>query len=247
MVDTVTAVDTPERVAFRFHVAGPATRGMAWLVDVLLQAGVVFALTMFAILLGLGLGETAMSLGAGVVLLGLFVISWFYGALFEWWWSGLTPGKWLLGVRVVRGDGAPLGWADAVLRNLMRGVDGLPFGYGIGALVCLADVRFRRLGDLVAGTMVIFEDTADLLADVVVDPPVSEAERHELPAALGLDPEELQVVERLLRRLTLLSDERAEELAEVFGRVVEQRTGWRAATWLRTVTLAYARTTGQDR
>jgi hypothetical protein len=61
----------------------------------------------------------------------------------------------VLGLRVVANDGAPLGWMPAIVRNLLRTVDALPFGYAVGLISCLCDPYGRRLGDLVAGSLVV--------------------------------------------------------------------------------------------
>lgn len=189
--------------------------------------------------------------GLGVVMLGLFVLQWLYGALFETLMSGRTPGKAAMSLRVVRADGSPGKFPDFLLRNLLRGVDSLPAvivpTFGIGVLVMAIDPRLRRLGDLVAGTVVVSEDKAHMLGSVKIEPPVSEEERQALPPAVRLSNEEVQVIEAFLRRRKRLSDDRAEELASYFGPVLTERTGIEAPTAERVLTLAYARATGRDR
>lgn len=243
-IDTVVAVQTPERIAFRFRVAGPAVRGAAWMVDLVAQ---VALLSVVLVLLLLMFGLSAPDLLGGFALLLVFVVTWFYGAAWEWRFGGRTPGKWWFRIRAVRADGAPLGWEDAALRNLLRAVDLLPTLYGVGVAVSAFDPRFRRLGDLLAGTMVILDERAALVDEVRIEPPVSEAERQAMPAQLRLGPAELRVCEQLLRRAARLGPERAEQLAEELGARLQHGGGWRAETWLRTVSLAYARTVGQDR
>src|SRR5690606_41981782 len=94
-------------------------------------------------------------LGQGLYLVCLFVVVWAYRIVFEVAWNGRTPGKRVLGLRVVGGDGAPVGWLPAIVRHLLRTVDMLPFGYAAGLLTCLCDRHGRRLGDLVADTVVV--------------------------------------------------------------------------------------------
>ncbi|WP_372016860.1 RDD family protein [Pseudoxanthomonas sp. 10H] len=147
MLDTYREVLTPEGVSLHLPAAGPVPRALAWLVDLAVRAAIVLALAMVLGVLG-GLGE-------GLYLVGLFLVSWAYPIVLEAAWNGQTPGKRALGLRVVAGDGAPVGWLPAVVRNLMRTVDMLPFGYATGLVACLCDRDGRRLGDLVADTVVV--------------------------------------------------------------------------------------------
>jgi len=147
MLDTYREVLTPEGVALHLPAAGPVPRALAWLVDLAARGGLMLALGMVLGLLG--------GLGQGLYLVALFLVFWAYPIVFEAAWHGQTPGKRALGLRVVAGDGAPVGWLPAVVRNLMRAVDMLPFGYAAGLLACLCDRHGRRLGDQVADTLVV--------------------------------------------------------------------------------------------
>lgn len=147
MLDTYREVLTPEGVALHLPAAGPVPRALAWLLDLVVRLGVLLALAMVLGMLG-GLGE-------GLYSVGLFLVFWAYPIVLEAAWNGQTPGKRALGLRVVAGDGAPVGWLPAVVRNLMRAVDMLPFGYATGLASCLYDRHSRRLGDLVADTVVV--------------------------------------------------------------------------------------------
>lgn len=248
MIDTTATIETPERVRFRYRLAGPGQRLAAWLLDLLAQFA--FGLVLFWIVFA-SFSVGLEGYGAGVYLLGLFVLQWLYGVIFETALSGRTPGKAALSLRVVRADGSPGQFPDFLLRNLLRGIDALPAvglpTFGIGVLTMAIDPRLRRLGDLVAGTVVVSEDKAHMLGSVAIEPPVSEEERQAMPPAVHLTNEELQVIEAFLRRRRRLSDERAEELASYFGPLLAKRTGIEAATAERTLTLAYARATGRDR
>jgi hypothetical protein len=85
-------------------------------------------------------------------------VSWWYMVLFEVLNQGRSPGKQWMGLRVVQDDGTPIGWSASLLRNLLRFVDMLPFGYFLGAISCLQHPTFKRLGDLAAGTLVIYRE-----------------------------------------------------------------------------------------
>jgi uncharacterized RDD family membrane protein YckC len=156
---------TPERVSLQYDIAGIGSRGAAAIVDTALQVG---ALVIIGIALTSGfIAGTAFlpfldGEGAGVLLVGLFalgvlLVNGGYFMLFEIVWSGQTPGKRLVGVRVIRENGYPIRPVDAVIRNLVRLVDWLPGMYGVGVLTMLLNRRSKRLGDFASGTIVVRE------------------------------------------------------------------------------------------
>jgi uncharacterized RDD family membrane protein YckC len=245
LLDTTATVDTPERVQFQHRLAGPGRRGVAWGVDGMVFVIVVMGLA--SVLAALQGAPAIYKAGTGVFLVSVFFLQWGYGVFFETLFSGRTPGKYVMSLRVVRDDGGPARFPDYALRNLLRTADWLPFGFGFGLLVMTIDRRMRRMGDLVAGTVVVFEERAAMLARVAIDPPVTESERQSLPPKVVLSRDELTLIEAFLRRRRELSNERAEELATLFGPALSQRTGVIAPTWERVLALAYARATGKDR
>ena len=86
---------------------------------------------------------------------------WGYFAFFEAVWRGQTPGKRYVGIRVIKESGRPIDAFEAIGRNLMRGIDGLPGFYGVGLVCMMLNQQHRRLGDFVAGTVVVHENRAD--------------------------------------------------------------------------------------
>jgi uncharacterized RDD family membrane protein YckC len=232
-------------VRFRYRLAGPAQRGAAWLVDTVIQLLLVAVVALCVAVLSVlpGLGEV----GVGVLLLAAFAVQWLYGVAFETLLNGRTPGKAIFELRVVRDDGAPARFPDLLLRNLLRAADFLPAGFGLGVLVMTLDPKMRRIGDQVAGTVVIAENRSSVLEAVRIEPPVDEEERQALPARVDLHPQEMEVIESFLRRRRGLTDQRAQELAAQLGPALAARTGIEAPSWERVLTLAYARATGRDR
>lgn len=159
------AVTTPENVTFHFELAGPGTRAAAWVLDLLVMATMI---TTVAIVVSLA-GAALASLANVIMLVVSFLVLWWYGTLFEWAWRGQSLGKRVLGLRVLQQNGLRITFAQAVIRNLVRVVDMLPFSYLVGGASLLIDARARRLGDLAAGTIVIQERT--LPAPSVIVPP----------------------------------------------------------------------------
>jgi uncharacterized RDD family membrane protein YckC len=147
MLDTVRQIETPEGVSLRLHAAGATVRAHAWLIDFALRAFAAFILLAVLGMLG--------AAGAGIGMLVLFAAYWIYGIACEVWMDGQTVGKRVMNLRVVNADGTPVTLLPSVIRNLLRTVDGLPGIYGIGLICCLIDPYSRRIGDIVAGTMVI--------------------------------------------------------------------------------------------
>lgn len=245
LLDTTATVETPERVRFRYRLAGPGRRGLAWLLDGVLR--LMFLAAVALVVAALSGTPTLMNVGLGVLSVIVFAVDWLYGAVFETLLGGRTPGKLALSLRVVHEDGSPATFPDYLLRNLLRAVDFVPALFGLGVLVMAIDPRFRRIGDWAAGTVVVVEDKAAVLGRVAVDPPVTEAERRALPPRVDLRRDEIEVIEAFLRRRRYLTATRAEELAAYLGPALAARTGVTAPSWERVLALAYARATGKDR
>lgn len=150
------AIETPESVRFRYELADVGARALALTIDTLLQY----------VTIGLGfitynwLSPFIDDVRPVLWGLTLFGIHWFYFVAFELAWSGQTPGKRAVGIRVVRAGGYPVTWLAVLARNLVRVVDSLPATYGVALVVSFCDGQRRRLGDLVAGTVVVRESTA---------------------------------------------------------------------------------------
>jgi uncharacterized RDD family membrane protein YckC len=198
-LDTVRRVETPEGIELDLPLAGPAVRAQAWLIDS--AARLVAWLVVGIVALPLG------AAGRGLALLSVFLLTWAYPVLFEVLRQGATPGKAALGLRVVHDNGTPVGWSASAIRNLLRAVDFLPFGYAAGLLSCLSDPDFRRLGDLAAGTVVVH---ADRPVPVPALPPVMP-----LRPAVPLTVEDQRAVLAFAERLPLLTAERGRELAQL--------------------------------
>lgn len=200
-LDTLRRLETPEGIELNLRVAGPMARALAWGVDGLIRYGALWGLLMALALLGGG--------GFGVWLIALFLMEWLYPALFEVYAGGATPGKKALGLKVIHANGAPVDWPAALIRNLLRAVDFLPIFYGFGLVAMLGNRDFQRLGDLAAGTLVIYRD-----------PPATAPQLPPGPALappFALSPAEQQLLIDFAERGAALNPDRQAELAEVLS------------------------------
>jgi uncharacterized RDD family membrane protein YckC len=201
---------TPERVKLQYDIAGIGSRGAAAIVDTTIQA---LAVTIMLVALSagglavsafVGGGAGAVALGVGLLSLGVFAVTGGYFMLFEILWNGQTPGKRLVGLRVIRENGYPIRPVDAVIRNLIRIVDWLPMAYGFGVLTMLLNSRSRRLGDFASGTLVVREGQSAGAAAIIL--PTTAGGR-----VLALSPAEARLVRDFLaRRATMHPRARAD-------------------------------------
>lgn len=146
-------VTTPEGVEFSFRLASPVLRLAALLIDWMV---VMAAWSLITVILAL-LQAISSDAGRGLMVVLFFVLSRGYDIYGEWAWRGQTLGKRVLRLRVVDATGLRLGFSQCVMRNLLRFVDALPFAYAVGGVTALLNSRGQRLGDLVAGTLVVHE------------------------------------------------------------------------------------------
>lgn len=175
-----TTIRTPENLELTYALAGAGSRSAAYLLDcfILLIASQLLINLVFAIFL-LPVGP---EWGAAISALLAFTIVNSYFILFEWLLSGQTPGKRMVGIRVIKVGGYSLRFLDVLLRNLMRFVDFLPVFYGIGAASLLMTSRCQRLGDLVAGTFVVHQEPSEA-DDLLLPLPADAAGEPVLPTA----------------------------------------------------------------
>ena len=153
LLDGTHTVLTPEYVEFRFTLAGLYSRFLAWLID----AGIVLVLTSFVLtvlsLVMMAFPGFASALGIVVY----FLADWGYAITLETVWSGRTVGKRVMSLRVIQESGVRIGFYHAALRNLARPVDRLPMFYLVGGVAALVSGSQQRLGDMLAGTLVVRE------------------------------------------------------------------------------------------
>lgn len=205
MLDTIHPVETPEGIELHLPVAGLVSRALAWVIDTLIRG---FIYMLLAVVL-MPMGKT----GLGILLILTFLTEWFYWVIFEVKRGGRTPGKSSMGLRVIHDDGTPISWGASMIRNLLRVVDFLPLFYGFGMVSVIMSRDFKRLGDHAAGTLVIYEERPGKPAERIEAAPL----RPPYPLQL----EEQQAILAFDERSPKLTGERAQELAELTGPLME--------------------------
>ncbi|MBV4485412.1 RDD family protein [Pseudomonas sp. SWRI153] len=200
-LDTRHQVETPEGIDLPLRPAGLMVRALAFTIDLGLR-GLILGVLFIALAL---LGKLGMGLGS----LLIFAVSWWYMVLFEVLRQGRSPGKQWMGLRVVHDDGTPVGWSASLLRNLLRFVDLMPFGYFLGAISCLQHPTFKRLGDIAAGTLVVYGERP------LSRPSLPEAEPRRAPIPLTLS--EQRALLGFAERQGDLSPARVSELAALLA------------------------------
>jgi len=232
-LDSRIEIVTPENIAFQYVLAGPFRRLPAYLIDCAICA-LVLGVTFFLLSLGtVFVGLVAVGLGLWLVI--AFVMSWFYFSLFETFWNGQTPGKRILGLRVLTVEGQPINALQAVVRNIVRNLDampmlgpaaelGIPF-YMLGLLTMAATDRYQRLGDLAAGTMVVVEKRSELRGLAPMTNPEVKAFSRNLPAQFVANQTLRHALSTYVARRELFSAARRFEIAQVLAEPLCQRWG----------------------
>lgn len=213
------SISTPENVDLHLELAGIGSRIWAAFIDTIIINLAALIVTVF---LGLAvafidsqtrLGSMRYTIIYGFVALGIlavFVLQFAYFIVYEKLWQGQTPGKRLTGIRVVESTGQPVNWTSVIIRNLLRMVDA---GFMVvGVVFIIFDKNERRIGDMLAGTLVIRERPPALLSrNLVIE--------SEIPASFSIDsgkiePEEYQLLLDFLRRRRLMNPESRRALAK---------------------------------
>lgn len=218
--EDVLIIETPERVPLHFALASIGNRFLACAIDHALQ-GVTIALMVIAFLIlanystvGNRLTTAPKWVYAVLIVILFFIVSGYF-AFFEWVWRGQTPGKRWLKLRVIREDGRPVTFWEATVRNLLRTLDMMPAPfYSIGLISVFVSNIDQRVGDLIAGTVVVREREAEAPAFAqVFDAPISDpALRRAFPpvdftgSVNNLNEAQIEVVETFLRRRWDLGD-----------------------------------------
>ncbi|MCP2040508.1 putative RDD family membrane protein YckC [Neisseria sp. HSC-16F19] len=214
VIDTYLRVETAEAIDVFLRPAGVFARSRAYAVDLLLRLVWLIVSSMI-----LGLMAVTGGWVLGLMFLNLFFTMWLYPVVFEVFWNGQTPGKRLFNLQVVGDNGARITWSASLLRNLLRLVDGLPFLYAVGMSAMLMHPHGKRIGDMLAATLVVHTEHENHAARLA-------ALKHIKPLAppVALTREEQRMITAFAERQHRLPQARRQELAEelavaVYGHV----------------------------
>ena len=221
--DDKLTIETPEQIPLEFPLAGIGSRFLALALDSLIQFVITLAVGVVAMVAFFGafarFSSSSLWILAILVLL-VFVIQFGYFAFFEAMWGGQTPGKRSQRLRVIKDSGQPITTYDAIGRNLLRTVDSLPGFYGIGIISVMLSSKHQRLGDYVAGTVVVHEKPLAETGQVGIGLKLAEAGPGSGYQSSRLSTEEFQLIEAyLLRRSQLAYDVRSQLMRQIVQRI----------------------------
>ena len=203
VLDTVVASETPEGILLELRPAGLGSRACAFALDWMIRIAVIYAAITVSVFMG--------GVGIALFLILFFALEWFYPVVFELTASGATPGKKVIGLKVVMDNGLPITPSASLTRNLLRAADFLPFAYGFAIASMLIRVDCKRLGDIAAATLVVHEPRAVPRILITAVPPVTPVR--------PLAPEDQAALVALAARAPLLTRERLDELAAMAASV----------------------------
>ncbi len=181
-MDRTLRVKTPESIAFSYELAGLGSRFLAVAIDMAIQTLVMIGIIWGLVYAGTHMSSAAMrdasragkfeeSLAIAFIITIVFVIYFGYFIIFETFWNGQTPGKKLMGLRVVRDGGYPADFASIAIRNVIRVGEAVAGLYAISAVAALMSPENKRLGDMAAGTLVVRDTAAAKLAAILEEAP----------------------------------------------------------------------------
>lgn len=221
--DSSLGVLTPEGIEFTLFPAGLAARTCAYGIDKIIQWALLFVL-----LLGIAFGGNGG--GRWLTLLLIFFIEWFYHCFCELLFRGQSPGKRIMGIRVVRDDGSPVNPGASFLRNLLRFADTFLFLCPVAFISMAASRGFKRLGDWTAGTVVVYTAKSLTLPRRAAGSWIRDFPPLSSPASLS--QEEKQAILMFSRRYPLLGSARADEIARPYAGVLDREAASPSAVLL---------------
>jgi uncharacterized RDD family membrane protein YckC len=233
-LDSTIEIVTPENIAFRYRVAGPFRRLVALGIDYMVRGAISTLAYITIAFVASMIGRPLLVASLGVILVIEFVLGYFYGALFECFWNGRTPGKAAMGIRALSLTGRPINGMQAVIRNLFRMADTLPLInltqvypsielagipmaplnlFAVGLVTMALDSRHRRIGDLVAGTIVVVDERSWLAGVSRVEDPRTPHLAELIPADFLVTRSMAQALSMYVDRRKYFSDARRREVA----------------------------------
>lgn len=213
-------IDTPELIALELPLAGIGSRFLALALDSLIQ----IATTIIALLLLLffSINNPFRNFGMVLAVLIPFCMYWGYFAFFEIIWNGQTPGKRIARIRVIKESGRPITPLEAIARNLLRAVDMLPGIYAVGLICMILNCRNKRLGDFVAGTVLVHDKKVEAVSSIWNPGDVSKAANLQ---TARITSEELLLIETYLNRRPQLDPVVRRKTSRQIASMIREKTG----------------------
>jgi uncharacterized RDD family membrane protein YckC len=205
--DSSLSAQTPEGIAYTVYPAGIAARCLAYAIDTVITWVLIIAFELFA-------SSIREESGYWFTLLLMFLFDWFFHFFFEMFWQGQSPGKKILGLRVVLEDGAPVSAEASFLRNLLRFADTFLMFYQIAFTAMTFTKGFKRIGDIVASTIVVYTAQARAPLKFTILPASYKVDEIEPPCRLSFD--EKQALLMFARRYPLLGAARGDEIVKAW-------------------------------
>jgi uncharacterized RDD family membrane protein YckC len=226
-------IDTPEQISLELPLAGIGSRFLALTLDSLIQVGVVLVLTIVGWIISISYTELSgaadkffsETVGTIVLIVVPFCLYWGYFAVFEILWQGRTPGKRVAGIRVIHQTGRPMSGIECIGRNLMRAIDIAPTLYIVGLICMMCNKQNRRVGDFIAGTIVVHDKALDSVSPTWGDKRIGDRMFVDpvQPELRKLSSDELVLIETYLnRRYDLDAFVRAQTSARIVAMISEK-------------------------
>jgi uncharacterized RDD family membrane protein YckC len=203
VLDTLVSAETPEGITLELRPAGLTARCYAFLIDALIKLAIFYLFEMGAVFAG--------GIGLALTFILVFILEWLYPVVFELTRWGATPGKRSVGLRVIMDNGLPVTPAASLTRNLLRAADFLPLLYGFAVVSMLLRRDSKRLGDIAAATLVVYQPRAAAK--------IAAGEIAPLAPAIAVAPRDQAAVIALAARASRLTAARVDELAALAARV----------------------------
>lgn len=213
-------VETPENVVLSYQLAGPSIRCAAYLVDFLVRSAITFFIFILVACIQV-MAPILQGTSSGLFLVFWFVMEWGYYIICEGFFHGKTVGKNAFGLRVIQAQGHPISFWAAAIRNMVRFVDAFLL-YGVGFVAMLTNREFRRLGDLVAQTVVIQERRVVLPREPVIVEKIKPLERDDI-SSFRPSREVLTLIDEFLGRRKVLSHDRGHAMARILSQALAKK------------------------
>lgn len=229
-IDCVVRVVTPENIEFEYLLAGPFQRLPAFLVDFAVRVTFFVTMVIAGMMLGVTLGSVGLVATVVIGFIGFFLLSWFYGMIMEAQFNGRTIGKLVFGLRVISTDGRPINGSQAALRNLLRLSDFMPPlsltvfipeaipasvipTFFVGLLAMTLTTRMQRIGDLAAGTMVVWDGRRGVSTNLQPEDARAFSLAEYIPPTFQISRTLARAVGLYMERRRFLSPQRRQEVA----------------------------------